>query len=495
MKYILTLDAGTTSVRAVLVDREGVIQAVCQREFSQYFPQPGWHEQDPLEIWEAQLDVARRAVRSGGGSAADIAAVGIANQRETSILWSRETGEPLYRAINWADRRVASIVDRIVERGLGEEIREKTGVVPDATFSAPKIIWLLDHVEGARKRAEKGELAWGTVDAWLLWKLTGGKVHATDVSNASRTMMFNIHTLSWDEELLSAYNIPASLLPSVVATSGTAGETDKDLFGARIPVAGIAGDQQAGLFGQGCFKPGMAKKTFGTAGCFDMNAGDAPLLMDGLVSNVAWTIGDRTEYTVEGVAIMSGAVIQWLRDEMKIISRSDEASEIAARVPDAAGVYLVPAHQGLNAPYWDMYARGIIIGCTRCTTREHLVRAAVESMVYQTKDIVEAVNRSGKVHVSELRIDGGGAANEPMCRFLADILSIPVVKPKQLEATALGAAYLAGLGVGFWQTREEIEHKWRAGARYEPSMDDSRRQELYEGWKKAVSLCRGWAKP
>jgi glycerol kinase len=494
MKYMLTLDAGTTSVRAVLVDHSGVIQAVSQQEFSQYFPQPGWHEQDPIEIWEAQLNVARKVVRNGSVRAAQIAAVGITNQRETSILWSRETGEPLYRAINWADRRVAPIVDGLIARGLAEEIREKTGVVPDATFSAPKIMWLLDNVAGARSRAEKGELAWGTVDTWLLWKLTGGDVHATDASNASRTMMFNIHTLAWDEQLLSAYNIPASLLPSLTATSGPVGETDKSVFGVRIPVAGMAGDQQAGLFGQGCFKPGMAKNTFGTAGCFDMNAGDAPLLIDGLVSNVAWTLGQQTEYTVEGVALMSGDVIQWLRDEMKMISRSDEASEIAAALPDAAGVYIVPAHQGLNAPHWDMYARGIIIGCTRGTTREHVVRAAVEAMAYQTRDIVVAVNASGKVSVTELRIDGGGAANEAMCRFLADILGIPVVKPRQLEATALGAAYLAGLGVGFWANREELEDKWQVGARYEPAMGDARRQELYDGWKNAVSLCRGWAK-
>ena len=494
MQYILTLDAGTTSVRAVLVDREGGMQAVAQQEFRQYFPQPGWHEQEPLEIWEAQLSVAKEALNTAGVSAADVVAIGITNQRETSIFWSRKTGRPLYRAINWADRRVASIVDGIVEQGLGATIREKTGVLPDATFSAPKIMWLLDNVPGAREQAEKGELAWGTVDTWLLWNLTGGEAHATDVSNASRTMMFNIHTLAWDEELLAAYNIPASLLPSVVASSGIVAETDKELFGVRIPIAGLAGDQQAGLFGQGCFTPGMAKNTFGTAGCFDMNVGAEPLLIDGLVSNVAWTVGDQTDYTLEGVALMSGSVIQWLRDEMKMIASADEASAVAAAVPDAAGVYLVPAHQGLNAPYWDMYARGIIIGCTRGTTREHMVRAAVESMAYQTKDIVEAANRSGTVRVSELRIDGGGAANEAMCRFLADILDIPIVRPKQLEATALGAAYLAGLGVGFWSNREELDDKWQVGARYEPCMPDARRRELYDGWKKAVALCRGWAK-
>ncbi len=492
MKYVLAMDAGTTGVRTLLINRDGLVAADAGREFSQIYPQPGWHEQSAPEIWQAQLETTRQVIRAAEASAGDIAAIGITNQRETSVIWSRETGEPVYNAINWGDRRVAPIIEEMRENGWAEEIQEKTGVVPDATFSAPKIMWLLDNLPAMRGRAEKGELVWGTIDAWILYNLTGGKVHATDVSNASRTMMFNIHNMEWDSELLEKFGIPREILPDVVPTSGVLGQAGADLFGREIPVAAIAGDQQAALFGQACFEPGMAKNTFGTAGCFDMNAGDRPLPAEGLVTNVGWKIGEEVVYTVEGVALMSGAVVQWLRDEMQMIESADETEGIAAELADTGGVYLVPAHQGLNAPYWDMYARGAIIGLTRASTRQHVIRAAIESMVYQTRDIVEAVNRSGRIAVSELRIDGGAARNEVMCQFLSDILNIRVVKPPYVEATAFGAAYLAGLAVGFWSSQEEISDKWRVETAYEPAMNEERREELYSGWTKAVSRCRGW---
>jgi len=388
---------------------------------------------------------------------------------------------------------VARIIEDMRENGWQDEIIEKTGVVPDATFSAAKIMWLLDNVPGVRRRAAKGELIWGTIDTWLLYNLTGGKVHATDASNASRTMMFNIHDMEWDGGLIEKFGIPRELLPQVVPTSGVVGKARADLFGEEIPVAAIAGDQQAALFGQACFEPGMAKNTFGTAGCFDMNAGEKPLPAEGLVTNVGWKIGQEVVYTVEGVAVMSGAVVQWLRDEMKMIRSADETARIAGEVSDSGGVYLVPAHQGLNAPYWDMYATGLIIGLTRGSTRNHVVRAAIESMAYQTRDVVEAVNRTGQIEISELRIDGGAARNEVMCQFLADMLNIRIVKPVSVEATALGAAYLAGLAVGFWSCQEEISDKWRVEKVYDPAMDEARREELYSGWKKAVSRCRHWS--
>jgi glycerol kinase len=491
MKHVLAMDAGTTGVRTLLIDRDGAVTADASKEFPQIYPQPGWHEQSAPEIWQAQLETARRALDAADGSAGDVAAIGITNQRETSVLWSRETGEPVYNAINWSDRRVAPIIEGMLQKGWEAEIKEKTGVVPDPTFSAPKIMWFLENLPGVRGRAEKGELAWGTIDTWLLYNLTGGKVHATDVSNASRTMMFNIQSLEWDGGLLEKFGIPREILPGVVPTSGVLGTVGAEVFGAEIPLAAIAGDQQAALFGQACFEPGMAKKTFGTAGCFDMNAGDRPLPAEGLVTNVGWKIGESVAYTVEGVALMSGAVVQWLRDEMKMIESADETGGIAGGLEDAGGVYLVPAHQGLNAPYWDMYARGGILGLTRASTRNHVVRAAIESMAYQTRDIVEAVNASGKISVSELRIDGGAARNEVMCQFLADMLNIRVVKPPYVEATAFGAAYLAGLAVGFWSSQEEISDKWRVERVYEPAMDETRREELYAGGTRAVSRCRG----
>ena len=492
MKYILAMDAGTTGVRALLINRDGVAAADVATEFAQIYPEPGWHEHDAVEIWQAQLDVTRQVLRKAGASARDIAAIGITNQRETSVLWSRATGEPVYNAIVWSDRRVAPIIEEMKQNGWEPGIREKTGVVPDPTFSAGKIMWLLDNVPGVRQRAEKGELAWGTIDTWLLYNLTGGQVHATDVSNASRTMMFNIHDLAWDDELLGRFSIPSALLPEVVPSSGVVGKSGNSLLGGEIPIASIIGDQQSALFGQACFEPGMAKKTFGTAGCFDMNAGDHPVPVDGLVTNVGWRIGDRVTYTVEGVAVMSGAIVQWLRDGLKLIESAEETGAIAARVPDAGGVYVVPAHQGLNAPYWDMYARGSIVGLSLASTRDHVVRAAIESMAFQTRDIVEAANRSGTIAVSELRIDGGAARNEVMCQFLADMIGIRVVKPAYLEATAFGAAYLAGLAVGFWASQEEINDKWRVDKTYEPAMNEERRAELYAGWQKAVAGCRNW---
>lgn len=491
-KYVLAMDAGTTGVRTLLINRDGIVEADASGEFSQIYPQPGWHEQNALEIWEAQLEMTGRVLNAAAASAGDIAAIGITNQRETSVIWSGETGEPVYNAITWSDRRVAPIIEDMRDKGWQEEIKDKTGVVPDATFSAAKIMWLLENVPGVRRRAEKGELIWGTIDTWLLYNLTGGKVHATDASNASRTMMFNIRDMEWDGGLIEKFGIPRELLPKVVPTSGVLGKARADLLGEEIPVASIVGDQQAALFGQACFEPGMAKNTFGTAGCFDMNAGDKPLPAEGLVTNVGWKIGEEVVYTVEGVAVMSGAVVQWLRDEMKMIDSADETARIAGEVPDSGGVYLVPAHQGLNAPYWDMYATGVIIGLTRGSTRNHVVRAAIESMAYQTRDVVEAVNRTGRIEISELRIDGGAARNEVMCQFLADMLNIRIVKPLSVEATALGAAYLAGLAVGFWSCQEEISDKWRVEKAYEPAMDEARREELYSGWKKAVSRCRNW---
>jgi glycerol kinase len=492
MTYILAMDAGTTGVRALLINRDGVAVAEVAREFAQIYPEPGWHEHDAPEIWQAQLEVSQQVLDKAKVSASDIAAIGITNQRETSVIWSRETGEPVYNAIVWSDRRVAPIIEDLKEKGWELEIKEKTGVVPDPTFSAGKIIWLLENVPGVRQRAEKGELAWGTIDTWLLYNLTGRNVHATDVSNASRTMMFNIHDLKWDDDLLDKFRIPRTLLPEVVPSSGVVGKSENSLLGGEIPVASIIGDQQSALFGQACFEPGMAKKTFGTAGCFDMNAGDHPIPVDGLVTNVGWQIGDQVAYTVEGVAVMSGAIVQWLRDGMKMIKSAEETNEIAARVSDAAGVYVVPAHQGLNAPYWDMYARGGIVGLSGASTREHVVRAAIESMAYQTRDIVEAANRSGRIAVSELRIDGGAVRNEAMCQFLADMIGLRVVKPQYLEATAFGAAYLAGLAVGFWASQEEINEKWHVDKIYEPAMEEARREELYAGWQKAVASCRNW---
>ena len=494
MPYVLAMDAGTTSVRALLIDHDGQVVGVANREFTQLYPQPGWHEQRSPEIWRAQLDVAQQVVRTSNVAAKDVVAIGITNQRETTTIWDKKTGEPIYNAINWGDRRVAPIIENMLARGWGEEIKYKTGVVPDPTFSAPKIMWILDNVPGARERAEKGELLWGTIDTWLLWNLTGGKVHATDASNASRTMMLNIHTLEWDQELLEKYSIPPAILPEIRPTSGIYGYTSEELFGGKIPIAALAGDQQSALFGQACFQPGKAKKTFGTAGCFDMNAGDKPLPVDGLVTNVGWKIGDKVEYTVEGVALVSGALIKWLRDEVKMIFSSDETAYFASQVKDSGGVYLVPAHQGLNAPYWDMYARGVLIGFSMATTRNHIIRAAIEALAYQTKDIIEAIEKTGKIKVSELRIDGGAARNEVMCQFLADILNIKVVKPPHLESTALGAAYLAGLGVGFWSDQDEISEKWKVEKVYEPNMDADRREELYHGWKKAVQKAIGWLK-
>jgi len=491
---ILAMDAGTGSARALLVDRQGRIRAEASRAFSHLHPQPGWHEQIAPEIWLAQLAVARSVLQKSGHSVQQIAAIGITNQRETTTIWSRKTGEPVYNAINWGDRRVAPIIDWIFEQGWGEEIRYKTGLLPDATYSAPKIIWILENVPGVRTRAEKGELAWGTIDTWLLWHLTGGAVHATDVSNASRTMLMNIHSLAWDDALLEKYRIPQSLLPGIRPTCGVFGHSAAELLGASLPIAALVGDQQAGLFGQACFTPGMAKKTFGTAGVLDLNAGSQPLPIEGLVTNVGWEVDGAVEYTVEGVALMSGATIQWLRDQMELIADAVESSALAAEVADTGGVYLVPAHQGLNSPYWDMYARGALLGCSLATTRKHVVRAAIESMAYQTRDMVEAVQRSGKLTVSELRIDGGAARNEFLCQFLADMLDMRVLRPQLLEATAIGAAYLAGLAVGFWQDREEISRHWQAERHYEPEMEPAQRAELYAGWRKAVEKCLNWLK-
>ena len=492
--YILTMDAGTGSVRALLVDRKGLIRAEVSREISHLHPKPGWHEQISTEIWQVQLEMARSVLKKGGVYANQVVALGITNQRETTTIWSRKTGEPVYNAINWGDRRVAPIIDRMLDQGWDEEIRYKTGMLPDPTYSAAKIIWLLENVPGVRPRAEKGELAWGTIDTWLLWNLTHGKLHATEVSNASRSMLLNIHTLVWDEELLEKFQIPSALLPVIRPTCSVFGQSAAEFFGSSIPIATLVGDQQAGLFGQACFEPGMGKKTFGTSGVLDLNAGMLPLPIEGLVTNVGWEIDGLVEYTAEGVALMSGATIQWLRDQMELIHDAAESDILASEVHDTGGVYLVPAHQGFNSPYWDMHARGALLGCSLSTTRKHVVRAAIEAMAYQTRDMVECVNGSGKLTVTELRVDGGGARSEFLCQFLADMLGIRIIRPQHLEATALGAAYLAGMAVGFWNDREEIKNLWKVERYYEPKMAVAQREELYAGWRKAVSKCLGWLK-
>ena len=492
--YILTMDAGTGSARALLVDRQGRVEAEKSKEISHLYPHPGWHEQISPEIWQAQLEVGRSVLKKSDVSPNQVAALGITNQRETTTIWSRKTGEPVYNAINWGDRRVTPIIDWMFEQGWGEEIKHKTGMLPDPTYSAAKIMWLLENIPGVRSRAEKGELAWGTIDTWLLWNLTKGAVHATEAGNASRTMMFNIHELTWDAELLKKFKIPSAILPVIRPTSSIFGKSAAEFFGTSIPITALVGDQQAGLFGQACFRPGMGKKTFGTAGVLDLNAGPAPVPVEGLLSNVGWEISGSVEYTTEGVALMSGASLQWLRDQMGLISNAAESELLASQVPDTGGVYFVPAHQGFNTPYWDMYARGALMGCSLSTTRKHVVRAAIESMVYQTRDMVELINRSGKLAVTELRVDGGGARNEFLCQFLADMLHMRVVRPRHLEATALGAAYLAGLAVRFWSGREEISHNWKVGKYYEPEMAQEQREALYAGWNKAVSKCLGWLK-
>ncbi len=491
-KYILALDQGTTSSRAILFDTEQNIAGVSQREFTQYFPKDGWVEHDPEEIWRTERAVMENVLRESGVRASEVLAVGITNQRETTVLWDRETGKPIYNAIVWQCRRTADIVEGLLKMGLGEHIRSVTGLVPDAYFSATKIKWILDAVPGARERAREGKVLFGTVDSWLLWNLTGGAVHATDVTNASRTMLYDIHKLCWDEMLLKALDIPREMLPEVRSSSEIYGYTELD--GVRIPVAGIAGDQQAALFGQTCFEAGEAKNTYGT-GCFLlMNTGERPCeSRNGLVTTVAIGLGG-VRYALEGSVFVGGAVIQWLRDELRIITEAREAETLARKVPDNGGVYLVPAFTGLGAPRWDMYARGAIVGLTRATTREHIVRAAQESIAYQVAELMEAMEADTGIRIDALRADGGASRDGFLMQFQADITGRAVRRPVIRETTALGAAYLAGLAVGVWRDTRELKSLWRVDAEFEPEMEAAKRGELMANWKRAVERSRDWAR-
>ena len=491
MKYILALDQGTTSSRAIVFDRQGAIVAVAQQEFRQIFPRPGWVEHDANEIWATQSQVATAALAKAQLTAGDIAAIGITNQRETTVVWDRATGKPICHAIVWQDRRTAGACDRLKKAGKAALIRRKTGLVVDAYFSGTKLQWILQNIPGAKARAARGELAFGTVDAWLVWNLTGGRVHVTDVSNASRTMLFNLKTCDWDDDLLTLFGIPRSILPSVRGSSEVYGETH--LLGAAIPIAGIAGDQQAALFGQVCTKPGMVKNTYGT-GCFMlMNTGPQPIASkNNLLTTVAWRINGRTEYALEGSIFIAGAVVQWLRDGLGIIKSSDEVEALAAQVPDTGGAYLVPAFAGLGAPHWDQYARGLVAGLTRGTTAAHLARAALEGIAYQVHDVLHAMQSDSGIKLRELRVDGGACANNLLMQFQADLLGVPVVRPKIAETTALGAAYLAGLAVGYWKDQTEIAVQWQADRRFGPAMKPAARKKLLAGWNKALVRAQKW---
>ena len=492
-KYIMALDQGTTSSRAIIFDENGTIKGVTNREFTQIYPKPGWVEHDPMEIWGSQIGVAREVLSKSGLSPSDIAAIGITNQRETTIVWDKNTGKPVYNAIVWQCRRTAPICDDLKARGLAEKIREKTGLVVDAYFSGTKVKWILDNVEGAREKAEKGELLFGNVDTWLIWNLTGGKVHVTDYSNASRTMLFNIHKLDWDDEILQELNIPRSMLPKPMPSSHVYGYTTTEVFGGEVPIAGDAGDQQAALFGQACYSPGMAKNTYGT-GCFMlMNTGEkAVTSQSGLLTTIAWGVDGKVEYALEGSIFIAGAVVQWLRDELRILDNAAQSEELATKVQDNNGVYLVPAFVGLGAPYWDMYARGTIVGLTRGAKREHIVRAALESICYQTRDVLEAMQKDSGITLKSLKVDGGAVANNFLMQFQSDILGVPVDRPKVIETTALGAAYLAGLAVGYWKDKDDIASKWQIDRTFSPEMDSGMRDNLYKGWKKAVQRALDW---
>jgi glycerol kinase len=491
MKYILALDQGTTSSRAIVFDHHGSVISVAQQEFRQIFPQPGWVEHDAREIWATQSNVAAAAVNKARLTANDIAAIGITNQRETTVVWDRATGQPIGNAIVWQDRRTASACDRLRARGLAKMIRRKTGLVVDAYFSGTKLQWILNNVPGAKAKAKAGQLAFGTIDSWLVWNLTGGRQHVTDPSNASRTMLFNIHTGDWDDELLKLFGVPRSILPEVRSSSEVYGESN--LLGAPIPIAGIAGDQQAALFGQVCTKPGMVKNTYGT-GCFMlMHTGTKPIASrNNLLTTVAWRIGGKTEYALEGSIFIAGAVVQWLRDGLGIIASSSEVESLAAQVPDNGGVYVVPAFAGLGAPHWDQYARGTIVGLTRGSTRAHIARAALEGIAYQVTDVLHAMESDAKVRLKELRVDGGACANNLLMQFQADLLRVPVVRPRVSETTALGAAYLAGLAVGYWKNLAEIASQWQTDRRFVPAMKTPARKQLMAGWAKALGRSRQW---
>jgi len=490
----MALDQGTTSSRAILFNHSAEIVQVAQNQFEQIYPRPGWVEHDAMEIWGTQMGVARQVLEREGARPNEVAAIGITNQRETTVVWNKNTGKPVHNAIVWQCRRTAPICDDLKKKGLEDYIKENTGLVIDAYFSGTKIKWILDNVEGARESAEKGELLFGNIDTWLLWNLTRGKVHVTDYSNASRTMLFNIKELCWDEKILKELNIPKSMLPEVRPSSEVYGVTDPKTFGgAEIPIAGIAGDQQAALFGQACYSEGMAKNTYGT-GCFMlMNTGEKIVpSKNGLLTTIAWGIDGKVNYALEGSIFIAGAIIQWLRDELRLIVDSADSEYFATKVNDTNGVYIVPAFVGLGAPYWDMYARGTIIGLTRGSNRNHLTRAALESIAYQTRDVLEAMQEDSGIDLKELRVDGGAVANNFLMQFQSDILGVPVHRPKVIETTALGAAYLAGLAVGFWKDMDEISMKWNVDRVFNSEMDEAYKEKIYKGWKKAVGRSLSW---
>jgi len=492
-QYILALDQGTTSSRAIIFDQQGTVISVAQKEFTQFFPQPGWVEHDALEIWSTQLGVASEAIGRAGLSAENIAAIGITNQRETTVVWDRTTGKPVYNAIVWQDRRTAGFCDELRAKGYDTTIKQKTGLIADAYFSGTKVKWILDHVPGAREQATRGELAFGTIDSWLLWNLTRGQVHATDVSNASRTMLCNIHTLQWDEELGSILDIPGNMLPQIRSSSEIFGTTQNIITAKNIPISGIAGDQQAALFGQMCTQPGMVKNTYGT-GCFMlMNTGDKPVYSNNnLLTTVAWKVNGVTQYALEGSVFIAGAVVQWLRDGLGIIHTAAEVEALAMKVDSSDGVYVVPAFVGLGAPYWKPDARGSVFGLSRGSNSSHIARAALESIAYQTMDVLKAMEADSDISIKELRVDGGATANDLLMQFQSNILNTKVLRPTITETTALGAAYLAGLAIGYWDNIETIQQQWQIEKIFEPSMKEEKRNELTKGWEKAVAATIAW---
>ena len=493
-EYVMAFDSGTTSNRAVVFDHRGDIVASAQKEFRQIYPKPGWVEHDPMQILETQLAVAREAREKAGAAPERIAAIGITNQRETAVVWDKKTGRPLMNAIVWQDRRTAGICDTLKRRGLDDYVRRNTGLLLDAYFSGPKIKWMLDNVPGARKRAENGDLLFGTVDSWLIWNLTGGRIHATDYTNAGRTLLFNINTIDWDDTLISELEIPRVMLPELKPTNAVFGYTEPDiLFGDSIPIAAAVGDQHGALFGQACFEPGMVKCTYGTGGSLLMHTGESPMeSKTGLLTTMAWGVGSRVEYAIEGILFIMGAAVQWLRDELEMVHDSSETSRLAAQVEDTNGVYLVPAFTGLSAPYWDEYARGTIVGLTRGANRRHVVRATLESMAYQIKDVVTCMEKDSGYRNTELKVDGGAAKNDFLMQFQADLLGVPVLRPKIVESTARGAAFLSGLAVDFWHDQAELADTFQLDRRFEPQMEATRREELYAGWIRAVERARNW---
>ena len=494
-QYVMALDQGTTSSRCILFNHAGDICGMAQREFEQIYPHPGWVEQNPREIWSSQYSVMAQVMAENGIDAKQIKGIGITNQRETTIIWNRYTGEPVYNAIVWQCRRTAEMIDALKEEGFDQVIREKTGLIADAYFSASKIAWILDHVEGARERAQKGELLFGTVETWLIWKLTKGRIHVTDYSNASRTMLFNINSLQWDEDILKELNIPKCMLPKVMPSSCVYGETDSQFFGGPIPISGAAGDQQAALFGQTCFEAGDVKNTYGT-GCFMlMNTGNAPVFSkNGLVTTIAWGMDGKVTYALEGSIFVAGAAIQWLRDEMRLIDSAADSEYMATKVPDTNGCYVVPAFTGLGAPHWDQYARGTITGITRGVNKYHIIRATLDSLCYQTNDVLKAMKADSGIDLTSLKVDGGASANNYLMQTQSDILNLTVKRPKCVETTAMGAAYLAGLAVGYWKDKEEVVKNWEIDKTFTPDIPDEKREEMISGWDRAVKCSYGWAR-